>query len=264
MYTDIDKPFETGRNKLSGVQAGLVILTPLSDAAPSETLHTAHSGYTASGATPSILNNVFSAIKNVFSATPTAHAEENILTHHPPPPPPPQHFPTFQPMSSWGAVDSYGLPASTDTYSNYDPHNPHPPFDYASSKKYIPPTKHISIAHSHGLTSSKLQKINHNLDKLNIYLNNNQRSSEVLPNFNGVEAYRDLLEGKIQLPTPVVTDNDIGVLPADLLPDTTTTTSMMITTEKATTESPTAGEEKKRDRKDLKYYLRGNKIIVHG
>lgn len=243
------------------MQAGLVILTPLGDAAPSETLHTAHSGHTTLESPPSILNNVFSAIKNVFSAAPTAHGQDSTLIHHPPPPP--HHTPQFQPMS-WGAVDSYGLPAATDAYSNYDPHNPHPPFDYATSKNFIAPTKHIPIAHSHGLTSDKLQKINHNLDKLNAYLHNNHRSSEALPNFNGLEAYRDLLKGKIQIPTPVVTDNDIGVLPAELLPDSNITMTATTTTEKFTTESATVGEEKKRDRKDLKYYLRGNKIIVHG
>lgn len=260
--TDNDKLFETGRNKLSGVQAGLVILTPLHDVAASETLHTAHSGHSTADATPSILNNVFSAIKNVFSAAPTAHAAETSLTHHPPPPL--ETFPTFQPMT-WGAVDSYGLPAATDTYSNYDPHNPHPPFDYVSSKKSSIPSKHISVSHSHGLTSGKLNKINHNLDKLNAYLHDTQRSSETHTNFNGLEAYRDLLKGKIQLPTPVVTDNDIGVLSADLPPDATTTmTATTTTTAKPTIESATAGEEKKRDRKDLKYYLRGNKIIVHG
>lgn len=262
IITDIDKLFETGRNKLSGVQAGFVILTPLSDTAPSEMLHTAHSGYTTVESTPSILKNVFSAIKNVFSAAPTAHAEETLLTHHPPPPI--QPIPPFQPMS-WGAVDSYGLPAATDAYSSYDPHNPHPPFDYATSKTSVIPTKHISFAHSQGLNSKKLQKINHNLDKLNVYLHDTQRSSEVVTNFNGLEAYRNLLQGNLQVPTPVVTDNDIGVLPADLLPDSATTmTATTTTTEKSTTESAATGEEKKRDRKDLKYYLRGNKIIVQG
>lgn len=240
-----------------------MILTPLDNAAHSETLHTAHSGHTTSGSTPSILNNVFSAIKNVFSAAPTAHAEETTLTQHPPPPP--QPFTSYQQPMSWGAVDSYGLPAATDSYSNYDPHNPHPPFDYGTSKKFITPTKHIPVAHSYGLTSDKIQKINHNLEKLNAYIHDTQRSSEALPNFNGLEVYRDMLKSKIQLPTPVVTDNDIGVLPGDLIPDATSTmTATTTTTPKSTTESAPAGEELKRDRKDLKYYLRGNKIIVHG
>lgn len=237
-----------------------MILTPLDNTAPNEALHTAHSGHTTLESPPSILNNVFSAIKNVFSAAPTAHAAETTLTHHPPPPI--QPIPPFQPMS-WGAVDSYGLPASTDAYSSYDPHNPHPPFDYTISKKSVAPPKHYT--NSYGLTSKKIHKINNNIEKLNAYLYNNHRSSEVLPNFNGLEAYEDLLKGKIQMPTPVVTDNDIGVLPAELLPDTSTTmTATTMTTAKPTTESATEGEEKKRERKDLKYYLRGNKIIVHG
>lgn len=234
-----------------------MILTPLGEMAPSETLHTAHSGHTALEPPPSVLNNVFSVIKNVFSAAPTVHAEESILTHQPPPPP---HVPSFKPMA-WGAVDSYGLPAATDAYSNYDPHNPHPPFDYATAKKSVAPTRHYPVKHSHGLTSDKLQKIHQNLDKLNAYLYDTQRSSEVLPNFNGMAAYRDLLNGKIQIPTPVVTDNDIGVLPADLLPDSTTTTT---TTAKPTMGMTTTEDEKKRDKKDVKYYLRGNKIVVHG
>lgn len=235
-----------------------MILTPLGDIAPeapSETLHTAHSGHTALEPPSSVLHNVFSAIKHVFSAAPTAHAEETYLAHPPPPPP----VPSYNSMA-WGAVDSYGLPAVADAYSNYDPHNPHPPFDYATAKKSVAPTKHIPIKYSHGLTSDKLKKVQQNIDKLNSYIYDTQRSSEVHPNFNGLEAYKNLLNGKIQMPTPVVTDNDIGVLPADLLPDSTTTT----TTTARPTVTTTTDDEKKRERKDVKYYLRGNKIVLHG
>lgn len=246
-----------------------MILTPLGDAAPSES-HP-HSGHTVLEPPPSILNTVYSAIKNAF-ASPPAITEE--ATYQPPPPPPP--IPSFKPMT-WGAVNSYGEPAAIDAYPDYDPRNPHPPFDYASSKLSVVPPKRQHHHIKQGLTSDKIQKISHNLGKLAAYMNENvQRSSEDLPKFTGLDAYREMMEKHMipLLPTPVVTDNEIGVLPADLLPTdllpndilptdpmTTTTTTTTTSTEKPAT---TTENEQKRERKDVKYYLRGNKIIVHG
>lgn len=249
------------------MHAGLVILTPIGDAAPSES-HP-HTGHSALEPPPSIINTVYSAIKNAF-ASPPAITEESSF--QPPPPPPP--IPSFKPMT-WGAVNSYGEPAAIDAYPDYDPRNPHPPFDYASSKLSVAPPKRQHYHVKQGLSSDKIQKISNNLEKIAAYMNENvQRSSEDLPKFTVLDAYREMMEKHTfpLLPTPVVTDNEIGVLPADFLPSdpqptdpmttsTTTTTTMTTTLENPTTTTET---EQKRERKDVKYYLRGNKIIVHG
>lgn len=278
---------------MNGVHAGLVFLAPLGET-PSETLETAHSGHTPLDPPPSILHTVYSAIKNVFNGpvpsvehvspvehtAPATHTEysgytapaaptgpsgpSNIVdvpySHQPPPPP--QPVPQFKPMA-WGAVDSYGQPAAADTFPDFEPRHPHPSFDYAAVKKSAPT---IYPTHKTGLTADKVQKINFNLNKLRHYMNHQQRSSEVLPQFNGLEAYREMLSKGPLLPTPVVTDNEIGVLPAELLPDpdttsstTSTTTSTTSTTTTTTTETPKTTVETRR--KDVKYFLRGNKII---
>lgn len=235
------------------MHAGLVILTPLEDAAPSATnFH----GHTPIEPPPSILNSVYSALKNVFASSPPV-AEDSTLYQ----PPPPQPYPSYKPLT-WGAVDSYGQPAVGDAYQDYDPHNPHPSF--AASKLSSSPHKHHHVPISHGLTADKIQKINQNLDKLNAYLNENvQRSSEVLPKFTGMDAYREMMKkGTIPLlPTPVVSDNEIGVLPAEVLDSTTTTSTTTTTTEKPTT---TTESEKTRQKKDVKYFLRGNRIVLQG
>lgn len=279
--------FETGRGKLNGLHAGLVFLAPLGDT-PSETLETAHSGHTPLDPPPSILHSVYSAIKHVFNgppptspghtapaqtapatyaaytgytapAAPTgpsgpAHIEEPY-SHQPPPPP--QPVPQFKPMEpmSWGAVNSYGQPAADETFPDYDPRHPHPSFHHSPVKKSAPT---VYPTHKTGLTADKLQKISFNLNKLNDHINHQQRSSEILPQFNGLDAYREMLKKGPFLPTPVVTDNEIGVLPAELLPDLDTTASTTTTTT-STTETPKTTVETRR--KDVKYFLRGNTIV---
>ncbi|XP_013200318.2 uncharacterized protein LOC106142916 [Amyelois transitella] len=252
-----------GRGKLNGLHAGVLLLTPLGEASPSET-HQATVSHTPLEPPPSIIHSVYSAIKNAFSSASPEYAAEDLTASHQPPPPP-QPVPPFKPMS-WGAVNSYGEPAMPDAYSDYDPRHPHPPFDYAASKKSIVPTAH---AVHKGLTPEKIQKINRNLNKLAAYMNENiQRSSEDLPTFTGLEKYKDMLKkGQVPLfPTPVVTDNEIGVLPAEFLSsDPTTATSTTTTTTSTTTtttEKPvTTTEENSNRRKDAKYILRGNRIV---
>lgn len=247
------------------MHAGLVFLTPLAD--HGETLETAHSGHTPLEPPPSVLHTVFSAIKNAFSTVPAqtytapAHTApsgpgllEEPYSHQPPPPP--QTVPEFKPMA-WDqpAVNSYGEPAAVDTFSNYDPRNPSPPFDYEAAKHSIAPT------YKSGLTPEKIQKINFNIQKLNNYMNQQARSSEALPNFNGLEAYQELLKKGPLLPTPVVTDNEIGVLPAELLPDLDTVTTTTTSSTTTTTERPQSTTIETR-RKDYKYFLRGNRIVL--
>ncbi|KAM3961007.1 uncharacterized protein ACR2FA_004955 [Aphomia sociella] len=249
-----------GRGKLNGVHAGVLLLTPLGDATPSETQEAPNIGHTPLEPPPSILHTVYSAIKNAFSsAAPVYATNDHSLTNQPPPPP--QPVPPFKPMT-WGAVNSYGEPAMADAYSDYDPRNPHPPFDYAQSKKSVAP--HVAHKVHHGLTPDKIQKINRNLNKLAMYMNENiQRSSEDLPTFTGLQNYKEMLQkGQIPLfPTPVVTDNDIGVLPADFLPsepaDTTSSSTSTTTTVKPKTTTVNGNNR----RKDAKYILRGNKIV---
>lgn len=248
-----------------------MILTPLGgDVAPSETHDVGHSsiGHTPLEPPPSILHTVYSAIKNVFTPAAPAHVEDtyapspnhDYLSHQPPPPP--QPVPPFKPMT-WDAVNSYGEPAMVDAYPDYDPRHPQQPFSYASSKlAHVP-------SYKTGLTPEKVQKISHNLKKLANYMNENiQRSSEILPTFSGLENYQAMLKkGQVPLfPTPVVSDNEIGVLPADFLPDpltttssTTTSTTTTTTTEKPTTTAKTESETNRR--KDVKFILRGNKIV---
>ncbi|XP_047526279.1 uncharacterized protein LOC125063739 isoform X1 [Pieris napi] len=231
-----------GRGKLSGVHAGLVILAPVGDASTGES----HPGYTPLEPPPSILNSVYSAIKGAFSSA--APSYESHLTHQEPPLP--QPIPSFRPMS-WGAVDSYGEPAMVETYSDYDPRTPHS-YNYASSKKSV-----IPPIHKKGLTPEKIQKINKNLDKVTALINEHQRSAEVVPKFN--EQYAEMVrKGQIPfLPTPVVSDNEIGVLPAELLPDEDPMTSTS-----TTTISPNKTDSNSvRRKKDTKYILRGNKIV---
>ncbi|CAK1545980.1 unnamed protein product [Leptosia nina] len=234
-----------GRGKLSGVHAGLVILTPLGDAAASESHHPGYPPLEP----PSILNSVYSAIKGVFSSA--APTSDTHLTHQEPPLS--QPVPPFRPMT-WGAVDSYGEPAMVETYPDYDPRTPNS-YDYASSKKSVvsPPI------HSKGLTPDKIQKINKNLDKLAAYMNEHQRSAEVVPKFN--DQYGDMLrKGQIPfLPTPVVSDNEIGVLPAELLPDDDPITSSSTTS--STSAPNVTSDNSSRRKKDTKYILRGNKIV---
>ncbi|RVE47427.1 hypothetical protein evm_007937, partial [Chilo suppressalis] len=267
-----------GRGKLNGLYAGAVLLTPLGDAAPSET-HDYVADHTPLEPPPSILHTVYSAIKNVFtpppahisdySPSPTHHPQEDIPAFHPPPPP--QPVPSFKPMS-WDAVNSYGEPAMVEAYQDYDPRHPHPPFNYAMAKHSNVPYKQKS-----GLTADKIQKIKHNLKKLQAaYMNDNQRSSEVLPTFVGFDRYQDMLNrGQVPLfPTPVVSDNEIGVLPAEFLPEpvstnnptttSSTTTSTSTTTTTTTTPKPkttAAPDGETNRRKDVKYILRGNKIV---
>ncbi|KAH9643310.1 hypothetical protein HF086_012980 [Spodoptera exigua] len=280
----------TGRGKLNGVHAGLVILTPLGDVAPSETLDTAHSehsghtGHTPLDPPPSILHTVYSAIKNAFSSTastltepsygapsyapayPTSYAEDPIAPAAPvayQPPPPPQPIPSFKPMS-WGAVNSYGQPAAPDSYIDYDPRTPaHGYVDYATPKRSVAPTV------KKGLTPEKIQKITTNLKKVTAYINNQQKRSSEEFKLTDLEAYREMLaKGEIPfLPTPVVSDNEIGVLPAEVLDPlpsvattTSTTTSTTISTTSTTTAKPQTSTEQTR-RQDFKYYLRGNKIV---
>ncbi|XP_013139005.1 PREDICTED: uncharacterized protein LOC106103714 isoform X2 [Papilio polytes] len=234
-----------GRGKLAGVHAGVVILAPLGDAAHGET-HQHSVGHTPLEPPPSILNTVYTAVKDVFtSASPSLQSSEPQHLAIPPPP-----LPDFKPMT-WGAVDSYGEPASTDAYLDYDPRNPQPPFAHATSKHSIVP----SLYKKEGLTPAKIQKINRNLSKLAAYMNNNvQRSLDDAPQFNK-DRFEEILmkTGKAFLPTPT-SDNDVGVLPAELLPDldlTTTTT----TTARTTTDSDA------NRRTDVKFFLRGNKIV---
>lgn len=232
---------ETGRGKLSGVHAGVVILTPLGDAIPSESHH--YTGSTPLEPPPTLINSVYSALKNVFSSA--APLQDTYADYVPPPPQP------FRPMS-WGAVNSYGEPATADSYIDY---SPYPPLEYASSKKSV------ITPHREGLTAAKIQKINANLEKLNAYMNENQRSSEVLPRLN--KDYAEMLrKGVIPLmPTPVVSDNEIGVLPAELLPDPLSSTSTTTTTTTSQPSKNTTENENIRRKKDVKYILRGNKIV---
>nr|XP_049694510.1 uncharacterized protein LOC110384048 [Helicoverpa armigera] len=270
-----------GRGKLNGVHAGLVILTPLGEA-PAETLDTAHSDYTGHGHTPldpppSILHTVYSAIKNAFTSTaatltepshapsyaapsyPTSYAEEPTAPAAPvayQPPPLPQPIPSFKPMS-WGAVNSYGQPAAADSYTDYNPLPPAPSYDYAAPKRsVVPPVK------KQGLTPEKIQKITNNLKKVTAYLNQQKRSSEEFK-LTDLEEYRQMLiNGEVPfLPTPVVSDNEIGVLPAELLPEpVAVTTSTTTTTTSTSTAKPNTTTEQNR-RQDVKYFLRGNKIV---
>lgn len=269
------------------MHAGLVFLAPLGQ---SEILETAHSGHTPLEPPSSILHSVYSAIKNVFNGpvptdvghtAPAAHTAPASLTayagHTAPaaptgpsapahieepysyqPPPPPQPIPHFKPMS-WGAVDSYGQPAAAETFSDFEPQHSHQSFEYASAKKSAVPT--VYPTHKTGLTAEKLQKINFNLNKLKNQMNLQQRSSEILPQFNGLDAYREMLKKGLFIPTPVVTDNEIGVLPAELLPDPDTTTSTTTTTTTTTTTEKPKTTTVETRRKDVKFFLRGNKII---
>ncbi|KAF9408668.1 hypothetical protein HW555_011732 [Spodoptera exigua] len=229
-----------GRGKLNGVHAGLVILTPLGD--PS---------YGAPSYAP---------------AYPTSYAEDPIAPAAPvayQPPPPPQPIPSFKPMS-WGAVNSYGQPAAPDSYIDYDPRTPaHGYVDYATPKRSVAPTV------KKGLTPEKIQKITTNLKKVTAYINNQQKRSSEEFKLTDLEAYREMLaKGEIPfLPTPVVSDNEIGVLPAEVLDPlpsvattTSTTTSTTISTTSTTTAKPQTSTEQTR-RQDFKYYLRGNKIV---
>ncbi|CAH2105290.1 unnamed protein product [Euphydryas editha] len=241
-----------GRGKLSGVHAGLVILTPLGDAIPSES-QTPGSNHIAPP--PSFLNSVYSAIQNVFSTSPPIH-DDTLVDHVPPPP---QPVPPFRP-TAWGAVNSYGAPAMADTYTDYGPI--YPPYDYATSKLSVAPPIYKQ---SKGLTPSKIKKINSNLEKLNKYITENQRSSEVEPRLN--KDFAEMVrKGLVPLlPTPVITDNEIGVLPADFLPDPITTTTSTTTTipTTTTTQSPknSTETESTRRKKDTKFILRGNRIV---
>lgn len=242
-------------------------------------MDTAHSGHTSIDPPPSILNTVYSAIKSAFStaSSPTAPAPASSYSipdssHGAPapsytapagddlayqPPPPHQSIPEFKPMS-WGAVNSYGQPAAVESYVDYDPRHPSPPFppyDYTASKRTVLPKQ------KQGLTPDKIQKIQDNIKKLNAYINQQQRSSEDFK-LTDLETYKRMLQnGQIPfLPTPVVSDNEIGVLPAEVLDTLTTTTSTSTTT--TTTEKPkTTTENAQNRRKDVKYYLRGNKIV---
>ncbi|XP_014367440.2 uncharacterized protein LOC106717964 isoform X2 [Papilio machaon] len=241
-----------GRGKLAGVHAGVVILAPLGDAAHGETHQHSTVGHTPLEPPPSILNTVYTAVKDVFSsASPSVQSSEPQHLAIPPPP-----LPDFKPMS-WGAVDSYGEPASTDAYLDYDPRNPQPTFAHATSKHSIVPTLHKK----EGLTPAKIQKINRNLSKLAAYMNNNvQRSLDVAPQFNKAIFEEMLMKtGKAFLPTPT-SDNDVGVLPAELLPDLDLTTSTTSTTTTTTTPRTTTDNDANR-RKDVKFFLRGNKIV---
>ncbi|XP_068631460.1 uncharacterized protein [Battus philenor] len=240
-----------GRGKLSGVHAGLVILTPLGDAVHGESHQTASVGHTPLEPPPSILNTVFTAVKDVFSPAATNTAE-HTAPHLAPPPPP---IPNFKPMS-WGALDSYGEPVATDAYIDYDPRNPHPPFNYAASKHSIVPALHKK----EGLTPAKIQKINHNLSKLAALMNGNvQRSLDDEPQLNKERLEEMLKTGRAFLPTPT-SDNEIGVLPAELLPDDDPTTTQATTTT-TTAGSTTATESTANRRKDVRFFLRGNKIV---
>nr|XP_026492757.1 uncharacterized protein LOC113398311 [Vanessa tameamea] len=245
-----------GRGKLSGVHAGVVILTPLGDTIPSGSQNSA--GYTPLEPPPSVLNTVYSAIKNVFSTNTPSQQDSTIVDQVPPPP---QPVPPFRPMG-WGAVNSYGEPAMVDSYTDYDPNYQYPPYDYASSKLSVAPSAHKHV-HSQGLTPSKIKKINANLDKLNAYMNDNQRSSDEQPRLN--KDYAEMLKkGLIPLlPTQVVSDNEIGVLPAEFLPDpmTFTTTTTTTTTPPTTTRNSSTGTESTRRKKDTKFILRGNRIV---
>ncbi|XP_048478884.1 SKI family transcriptional corepressor 2 isoform X1 [Plutella xylostella] len=250
-----------GRSKLNGVHAGLVILTPLAET--NEVQHVAATAHHTPLEPPSsLLHSAFSAIKNVFSSAAPSYPPAELHEQ----PPPPQPAPPFRPMT-WGAVNSYGEPATVDSFTDYDPRNQHQSFDYASSKKSSVPK--IPSVQQHGLTPEKLHKISANLDKLaHMQL---QRSSEELPRFDAVSAYRQLLQGARMpfLPTPVVSDAELGVLPAELLSPEPPSPSPMTTTTTTTTTTPAPpttttqpSEEKTRRRKDVKYILRGNKIVV--
>lgn len=158
---------------------------------------------------------------------------------------------------SWGAVNSYGQPAAADYYSDYDPRIPAQSYDYAAPKRSVAPTVKTS-----GLTPEKIQKIKNNLKKVTAYINQQQRSSESFK-LTDLDAYREMLvKGEIPfLPTSVVSDNELGVLPAEVLdPITTTTSTTTTSTTTTTTEKPQTTTEQNR-RQDVKYYLRGNKIV---
>lgn len=218
-------------------------MTPLEE--PQEILQTAQTGHTPLEPPQSLLHTVYSAIKNAITTAGSYTVDANV------PPAPPQTAPAY--LTGWDAVNSYGEPVTAENYLDYDPRNVLPSYDYATAKHFTIP-KHYNLPKQKGLTPEKLQKINQNLSKLNVYIN--QRSSDEAPRFTGVNNYVDMLKkGQIPfLPTPVVSDNEIGVVPAELLPEieftsTTTTTAKPSTTTEATTQ------------KDVKFILRGNKIV---
>lgn len=273
---------ETGRSKLTGVHAGLVLLAPLGDDS-SNAIHHAPTGpsHTPLEPPPSILHSAYSAIKDAISHVVPSHAppaptsyaaehhehHENQEIHDHPPPPPPPPVPPFKPMQ-WPAFNSYGEPAAPDSYSDYSPlqnYNTVPSYDHYAAAKHSKTSHYHQPGVSHGLTPEKLRKIQKNLDKL-AHLNLHQRSSEEQPQFNALEAYRLLFEkGSPLLPTPVVDDAEIGVLPAAVLPTELPTLpssppSPTVTTTTPTTAPPT--DEKTRRRKEAKFVLRGNKIVI--
>ncbi|GBP18896.1 hypothetical protein EVAR_20428_1 [Eumeta japonica] len=264
-----------GRGKLGGLHAGLILLTPLGHGAAvaeetAEAPVAVPPGQTPLEPPSSFLSTAFSAIKGAFSPAAAAPipvpvtSPELDLHGHPAPPPPP--VPAFKPMS-WGGpeIDPYAEPVAADPYADYNAQHSQPPFDvYAHSKSSAPKAQ----AHSHNLTPEKIQKIQKNVQKvLEMHKNNHQRSSEDFPRFDGLDFYRNVLQkgGKIPLlPTPVVTDAELGVLSADLQPaeqssTTTTTTTTSTTTARPKTRTTTV--ENSRRKKDIKYYLRGNRIV---
>lgn len=255
----------TGRGKLNGLHAGLILLTPVGGESHGEMQHAASEiSHTPLEPPSSFLHTAFSAIKNVFSSVAPSSAyheppeeshHEEIIDH---PPPPVQPFQSI----SWGAVNSYGDPASVDTYPDYDPRHPHQPFDVHASSK--------SARHSHYvpkepiITPEKIQKIRKNINKALKMHQSMHRSSEELPQLNSLNVYSQMLMKGGQLPlfpTPVVTDAEIGVLSGELQPSpesstttTTTTNTSKVIVQSTTTESP-------RRKKDIKYILRGNRIV---
>ncbi|XP_075971339.1 uncharacterized protein LOC142973488 [Anticarsia gemmatalis] len=290
-----------GRGKLNGVHAGLVFLTPLGEEAETlDTAHSGHTPLEPPPSilhtVYSAIKNAFSSTAPSMTAPAPAHTAPSTSygvpapsygapppAYGPPsasygvpapsytapaqveasyqPPPPPQPVPNFKPMS-WGAVDSYGQPAAVDTYPDFDPRNPSAPvqsYDYASAKRAVVPTTHYVKT---GLTPEKIQKIRTNLKKVTDYLNEHKRSSEDFK-LTDLDTYKSMLEkGQIPfLPTPVVSDNEIGVLPAEVLDPLTTTTSTTTTTTTTTEKPKTTTENEQNRRKDVKYYLRGNKIV---
>lgn len=255
------------------MHAGLILLTPVGGDSQKEVhQHIQHSSsepvHTPLEPPPSIIHSVFSAIKDVFSpATPTEHISHDShdiphdlshdaqeLEYHPPPPIA-QHVPEFKPMA-WGAVNSYGDPAIVDTYPDYDPRHPTPPFNvHASAKKSVAPKKQYSIP------PEKLQKIRHNINKVLKFHENqlHQRSSEVLPTIDPLDVYRKMLEGNLPLaPTQIVTDADIGVLSAEMQPSHETQKSSVISSTSSPESSTT---EVSRRKKDVGFVLRGNRIV---
>lgn len=275
--------FETGRGggKLNGVHAGLVILTPLgeeqADNYHASSSDVAHSDHTPLEPPPSLLHSAFSAIRNVLSggnaspsygfptptagAAPTGPGGPDIIEH----PPPPAYN-----SVSWGAVNSYGEPAAADILPSYPPSAPssHSQFERYSGAKSYPSHSNVK----HGLTPDRLQKITANLDKI-AHLTASHRSSEELPHFDGLDVYRNMLMkgAKIPLlPTPVVIDAEIGVLPAEVLPSapssaepsTTKPPPLSPTSTASSTTTTASKDDKTRRKKDVKYFLRGNKIVL--